>query len=67
MTYRISEESLNITGLISQERLEAEVLNALSTMTNMRVLGLTSTIIYSIASPVESVEIHFKLLLDGKE
>ena len=67
MSYQTSEESLSITGLISKEVLEREVLNVLSTMTGMQVQGLTSTVIYSTASHAGSVEIRFKLLPNVKE
>jgi hypothetical protein len=55
------EKFLTTTGLISNEVLEQAVLNALSTMTDMQVQGLTSTVIYSTASLVGLVEIHFRL------
>lgn len=67
MTYQTSEESLTIMGQISNERLEREVLNVLSTMTHMQAQGLTSTVTYSTVSRVVSVAIRFKLLPRERE
>ena len=67
MTYQTSEESLTIMGQISNEVLEREVLNVLSTMTHMQAQGLTSTVTYSTASRVASVAIRFKLLPKERE
>ena len=61
MTYQISEQSSFIMGREQLEALGRAVSDALSMMTGMPAQASIFVEIYSIASRVVSVEIHYNL------